>query len=233
MKPIAAIFARGGSKGLPNKNLAYFNGKPLIATTIEFAIESSLFSKVLVSTDSPSIAKVSEEFGAEVPFLRPDYLATDESPEWDSWKHLVTYLENSYDDTPEALVSLPTTAPLRSVGDISKCLQLFSQVRPDAIITVNEARRNPYFNMVSLNSENQAKLLVQPKSSIYRRQDAPKAYDINTVCYVASLKYISTASSILEGDVRAIEIPISVDIDTKEDLDLAEYLRKAIDNEVS
>ena len=119
MKIIAFIFARGGSKGLPNKNIKILNGKPLIAWSIEHAKKINRIDRVIVSTDSEEIAKIAREFGAEVPFMRPLELATDESPEWLSWQHGLKYLKSIDGCLPDLMLSIPATAPLRDVEDIN------------------------------------------------------------------------------------------------------------------
>ena len=115
MKIIAFIFARGGSKGLPNKNIKILNGKPLIAWSIEHAKKINRIDRVIVSTDSEEIAKIAREFGAEVPFMRPLELATDESPEWLSWQHGLKHLKSIDGCLPDLMLSIPATAPLRNV----------------------------------------------------------------------------------------------------------------------
>ena len=146
MKYTALICARGGSKGLPGKNIKLLCGVPLIGRSIQIAKQVGRVDKIIVSTDSEAIAQVAKEYGAEVPFMRPKELAQDNSSEWDVWKHALDYLkENNLD----ALVSLPTTAPLRSVEDIENCLDEYEKDGVDVVITVTEAHRNPYFNMIT------------------------------------------------------------------------------------
>ena len=118
MKTVAFIFARGGSKGLPDKNIRLFSGKPLIAHTIDQAIESNLFTDVVVSTDSENIAKISREYGATVPFMRPSRLANDTSNEWLSWQHAT----NNYVGEIDCFVSLPCTSPLRDYQTVNKMI---------------------------------------------------------------------------------------------------------------
>jgi len=119
---VAFIFARGDSKGLPNKNIKIFNGKPLIAWSIEHAKSIDRINRIIVSTDSIEIAKIAREFGAEVPFMRPKELATDHSPEWLSWQHALKFLSQTEDYLPDLMLSIPTTSPLRDVEDINKII---------------------------------------------------------------------------------------------------------------
>ena len=146
----AFIFARGGSKGLPGKNIRNFCGKPLIAWSIEQALAVESIKGVIVSTDSQEIAEVSRKFGAEVPFMRPNHLAQDESPEILSWKHALNFLLERDGVLPSVMLSLPATAPLRDASDIKNCLDLFNEGHSDVVITVSESYRNPFFNMVQI-----------------------------------------------------------------------------------
>jgi CMP-N-acetylneuraminic acid synthetase len=172
---IAVIFARGGSKGLPKKNIRDFFGKPLIAWSIEHAMAVPRIRRIIVSTDSNEIASVAMAFGAEVPFIRPKSLASDTSSEWLAWQHALKFIESEEGRLPDALVTVPTTAPLRKPSDLNDCLDLYSQGDVDAVLTVTESRRNPCFNMVRVN-DNQILTLFSPvEKHITRRQDAPKA----------------------------------------------------------
>ena len=148
IKVIAFIFARGGSKGLPGKNIRLLGGKPLIAWSIEHALAVKRIERIIVSTDSEEIAVVAREYGAEVPFIRPAELARDNSPEWMAWRHALNYLSESTGVLPEVMVSVPATAPLRHALDIENCLDEYEKSDADIVITVTEAHRSPYFNMV-------------------------------------------------------------------------------------
>jgi CMP-N-acetylneuraminic acid synthetase len=226
MKVPAFIFARGGSKGLPGKNIRVLGDKPLIAWSIQQALAVDRISRVIVSTDSPEIASIARDFGAEVPFLRPGDLAKDESPEWLAWRHGLEFLEASTGVMPELMISLPTTAPLRLTEDIEKCLEEYEKGGADIIITVTDAHRNPYFNMVKHNSDGTFSLVNALGPTITRRQDAPKVYDVTTVCYVANTLFVMNNNSIFEGRVRGVHVPIerSIDIDTLLDFRIAETI---------
>lgn len=128
MNTVAFIFARGGSKGLPGKNIRPLGGKPLIAWSIDQALAVKRIARVIVSTDSREIADVARKYGAEVPFIRPEQLARDDSPEWLSWRHALNYLMDTDGALPEAMVSIPTTAPLRLPIDIENCLDVYEKV---------------------------------------------------------------------------------------------------------
>jgi CMP-N-acetylneuraminic acid synthetase len=226
MKAIACIFARGGSKGLPGKNIRSLAGKPLIAWSIEHAKSVNRISRVLVSTDSEEIAQVSREYGAEVPFMRPEELASDTSPEWLSWKHLLNYLKEADGELPDVLISVPTTAPLRHPEDIDKCLDEFEKNQPDAVVTISDAHRNPYFNMVTARQDGTVSIVNSTASISGRRQDAPVVYDMTTVAYAVSPSFVLSSESIFDGRVRAVHIPVhrAIDIDTLLDFEIAEFL---------
>lgn len=226
MKAVAFIFARGGSKGLPGKNIRLLGGKPLIAWSIEHALSVKRIERVIVSTDSNEIAAVARQYGAEVPFMRPAELAGDNSPEWLAWRHALNYLRKSTGALPEVMVSAPATAPLRFSIDIENCLDEFEKGNADMVITVTDAHRSPYFNMVKTNPDGSVGLVNPPKSTITRRQDSPVVYDMTTVCYVADPMFVMTHNATFEGRVMAVHIPAerAIDIDTLFDFQIAESL---------
>jgi N-acylneuraminate cytidylyltransferase len=228
MKTVAFIFARGGSKGLPGKNIRSLGGKPLIAWSIEQALAVKKIDRIIVSTDSEEIAAVSREYGADVPFIRPAELAKDDSPEWMAWRHALNYVFESTGALPEVMVSVPTTAPLRLSVDIENCINEYQKGDSDVVITVTEAHRSPYFNMVKTHEDGTVGLVNPPTSNIVRRQDAPVVYDMATVCYVVNPNFVMTHQAIFEGRVKAVQVPKerSIDIDTLFDFELAEYLFK-------
>jgi CMP-N-acetylneuraminic acid synthetase len=226
MKATAFIFARGGSKGLPGKNIRPLGGKPLIAWSIEHALSVKRIKRVIVSTDSEEIAAVARNFGAEVPFIRPADLARDDSPEWLAWCHALNYVLETTGALPEVMVSVPTTAPLRLPLDIENCLDEFEKGDADVVITVTDAHRSPYYNMLKTNADGTVGLVNPPQSAITRRQDAPLVYDMVTVCYVFNPEFVMTHNATFEGRVKAIQVPPerAIDIDTLLDFQIAENL---------
>lgn len=224
MKAVAVIFARGGSKGLPGKNIRPLAGKPLIAWSIEHALAVKRIERVIVSTDSEEIAAVAREYGAEVPFIRPAELARDDSPEWLAWQHALNYFLNVDGVLPEVMVSVPTTAPLRLPLDIENCLDEYEKSDTDMVITVTDAYRSPYFNMVKNNADGTVGLVIPPQTAIARRQDAPTVYDMTTVAYVVRPEFVLTHKATFEGRVRAVHVPTerAIDIDTLSDFQIAE-----------
>ncbi len=233
MKTYAFIFARGGSKGVPGKNIKEMCGKPLIAYTIEIAKKIKSIEKIFVSTEDDNIAVIAREYGANV-IDRPPKLALDDSPEWLAWRHALNFLQDTEGALPEVMVLLPTTAPLRFPLDIENCLDAYQRTDVDMIITVTDAHRSPYFNMVKTNADDTVGLVIPPPSSIARRQDAPVVYDMATVCYVANPAFIMSHNAIFEGRIKAVHVPIerAVDIDTLLDFQIAESLLKIRDGEL-
>lgn len=226
MKITAFIFARGGSKGVPGKNIRRLAGKPLIAWSIEQALAVKRVERVLVSTDSEEIAAVAREYGAEVPFIRPAELARDDSPEWLAWRHGLNFLKESGGSYPDALIVVPATAPLREVGDLERCLDEYEKGEVDIVITVTDAHRSPYFNMVRVNDDGTVCLVIPPGGAVVRRQDGPIVYDMTTVAYVAKPEFVMTRNGIFEGKVRSVHVPVerALDIDTPLDFSIAKYL---------
>lgn len=226
---LAGVFARGGSKGIPGKNLRPLCGIPLVGYAVEAARASSRIDRVLISTDDPDIADAAREHGAEVPFMRPGRLARDDTPEWLAWRHMLETLGG--DDgagLPSALVSVPPTSPLRAVEDLDRCIDRFFEAEPDAVVTVCEADRNPYFNMVTMDDQGRVRLVGRGEEAVHRRQDAPVVYDVTTVAYVLRPDFVLGADSLFEGEVQAVEVPRKrgVDIDDWIDWELAEVLMR-------
>lgn len=225
---VAFIFARGGSKGLPGKNIKPLAGKPLIAHAIATARACPRLETVIVSTDDPAIAAVAREHGAEVPFMRPAHLAQDNSPEWLAWQHAIDWFQRERGDF-DSFVSLPPTSPFRAVADVEACLdRLHDQPDTDIVITVRAAERSPWFNMVRLDPDGIARLVIAPNQGIARRQDAPPVYDITTVAYVARPAFVLSADRLFAGRVRTVQVPPerALDIDTPWDFRLAECIAR-------
>ena len=224
---IAFIFARGGSKGLPGKNIKPLAGKPLIAWAIDTARACSHLETVIVSTDDPGIAEVAVAHGAEVPFVRPAELASDTASEWLAWRHAIDWFRRERGDF-DVFVSLPTTSPFRAVADVESCIATLQQPGTDIVITVRPAERSPYFNMVRHDDTGFAHLVIPPEKSLVRRQDAPMVYDVTTVAYAAKPEFILRADRLFEGRVRTVQVPVerALDIDTPYDFMIAECLAR-------
>ena len=221
MKIYAFIFARGGSKGIPDKNIRLLAGKPLLAWAIEIARDIPEINRVFVSTDDTHIAEIARECGAEV-IDRPPELAQDDTPEWFAWQHAVKWLE-ARGDSFDVFLSLPTTSPLRSKEDVLNCLNRLDDVT-DIVVTYTEARRSPWFNMVRIDKNERLHLLVE--GNYTRRQDVPEGYDMATVAYVTRPSFILNHENIWDGFVRGVLIPPerAIDIDTMFDFEMVKLI---------
>jgi N-acylneuraminate cytidylyltransferase len=224
MTSYAFIFARGGSKSIPGKNIKPLQGKPLIQYSIEVALQTSGINNVFVSTDDADIAKVSRSNGAIV-IDRPIELAQDDSPEWQAWKHAISWVREQYGDFEE-FISLPATSPLRSVKDVESAILQRSNIGADICIAITPASRSPYFNMVKQLGNNLIELVNKRTNSISRRQDAPEVFDITTVVYVANVEFIMSHDNIFDGVVTSVVVPRhrAVDIDDMYDFNFAESI---------
>jgi CMP-N,N'-diacetyllegionaminic acid synthase len=224
---ICVIGARGGSKGVLGKNIRPLLGKPMIAWSIEQALECREISRVVVSTDSPDIAAVARQYGADVPFMRPAELATDGAGKWQVWQHALESCERHYSEKFDLYVDLDCTSPLRDVEDIHKAIEQFNTSDVDAIFSVCESRKNPYFNMV----ENVGGCLrvSKPQSPpLVCRQQAPKVLDHVASIYVLKPDYIRNGTGLLSGCAQGYDIGPhkGIDVDCEFDFELIEYLMR-------
>jgi CMP-N,N'-diacetyllegionaminic acid synthase len=178
MKSLCFIAARGGSKGVPRKNIRLLIDKPLIAHTIEKSLNSKIFSNVVVSTDDNEIAKIAKEYGAEVPFMRPKNLATDTTPMHEVMVHGINKLRSlSYEF--EIFVNRDCTVPFIRNVDIISSINLLKKKQCDAVYGVYAQHLNPYFNMLELGSNGYLEFSKKMKNRPSRRQDMPKVYQLN------------------------------------------------------
>ena len=225
---IATIAARGGSKGVPKKNIKPLLGKPLIAYTIEQALNCDSIDHVIVSTDFEEIADVARSYGAQVPFIRPGKLATDFSGKLPVIKHVVTYAIEKMDLKPDIIVDLDPTSPLRLQEDIEECIALVKNEGYDSVITGYRSNKNPYFNMVEINDNGFAQLSKNLSAPVTRRQDAPIVYAMNASIYVWKTNLLLNQNHIISGKVKFYEMPEnrSIDIDSLTDFKLVEMLLK-------
>ena len=223
MTNIATICARGGSVGVPGKNLKPLLGKPLIAYTIECALAAPCIDEVFVSTDDPRIQEVAIAYGAKVPFLRPAELATHQAAKLPVIEHLVNYLEDT-GVSIDKIIDLDPTSPLRLVEDISACYELLTE-DVDVVITAYESDKNPYFNMVELDESGTAKL-VKPMPNVVARQMAPTVFAMNASIYVWHRHSLS--KGLWDGNTNLYEMPRerSIDIDEPLDFEIVELLMK-------
>lgn len=222
MTVIATICARGGSQGLPGKNIRPLHGKPLIAWTIEQALACAAIGSVHVSTDDPAIAEVARAFGADVPGLRPAALATAAAPKLPVIAHLVGEVEAA-GVSVSRIVDLDPTSPLRALADIDACLDLLDD-DTDCVITAYPAEKNPYFNMVELDAGGLAALSKPLGAAVTGRQQAPAVYAMNASIYVWHRH--SLEKGIWAGRTRLHVMPRerSIDVDSLIDFELVELI---------
>ena len=223
MHTICTICARGGSKGLPGKNIRLLKGKPLIAYSIEQALNSKLFECVYVSTDSQLIAEIAREHGAIVPFIRPKELADDGASKIAVIQHLVSFLEGDGRKI-EKIVDLDPTSPLREIDDIRNALNLL-QDEVDVVITGYLSSKNPYFNMVEKKKNGLVKLSKPCDDLFVSRQSSPKVFAMNASIYVWRRSALDNGLWKNEN-IALYEMPHdrSVDIDSLVDWKLVELL---------
>ncbi len=229
MKTLCVIGARGGSQGLPGKNIKILLGKPLISWTIEAALKTPEIDRVVVSTDSEEIADVSKKSGAEVPFLRPDSISGPEVGKFDVWKHALDSCEKYYKEKYDIYVDLDCTNPLRDSEDISNIINQLKKGMSrgvDAIFSICEARKNPYFNMVEADKNGALRMSKTLGSTVIRRQDAPIVFEHVASTYAMTSEYIRMKDHLLSGHTEGYDIGIdkSFDIDSDFDFQMVESL---------
>lgn len=223
-KTSAFIFARGGSKGLPRKNVLPIAGLPLIVHSIHAAQLLGSIDGIYVSTDCQEIATIALDAGAVI-IDRPAELSSDIAPEWLAWQHAIQWVQTKY-GLFDRFLSLPPTAPCRNIGDVQRCLDALT-TDVDLVLTTTPSHRSPWFNMV-VETNNGYLELVKSADHIIRRQDVPACFDITTVAYVAHPAFILSAASIWDGRIRGVKIPSerAIDIDTPVDYAIARFLKE-------
>ncbi len=230
-KVLCTICARGGSKGVKNKNIKSINGKPLIAYTIEQAKQSNLFEHIVISTDSDDIAAIAKEYGAEVFFKRSTKMASDTAGKLDVIRDAFQRSEKYYNEKFDYLIDLDATAPLRSIEDITQSFEQFLKNNNDNLITAMPSRRSPYFNLVEVDNKGKVYLSKTLDNSVVRRQDAPKSYDMNASIYIWKRDVILHSDSLFLEKTGLYVMPEerSIDIDTELDYKFVEFIMKEND----
>lgn len=223
MKPLVIIPARGGSKGIPHKNIKLLGGKPLICHAIDNARSVASDADICVSTDDPEIIKVVENYGLKVPFVRPAELAADNSGTYEVLLHALGFYERQ-GRTYDTIILLQPTSPFRRDEDISEALKQYS-TDIDMVVSVTEARANPYYNCFEADSN--GFLHVSKGDGKYiRRQDAPKAWEYNGAIYIINPQSLKRESLGKFKRRRMYEMDElhSLDLDTPLDWRIAELL---------
>ncbi len=226
MSRICTICARGGSKGVPNKNVRELAGRPLIAHSILQARESGLFDAVAVSSDSENILEVARQWGADYQIRRPDDLASDTAAKVPAIRHCLEEAERISGIRCSVFVDLDATSPLRSVADIHGAVALLESQKVTNVITGATARRSPYFNLVEIDDLGKVKLSKSLEKPVVRRQDAPRCFDMNASIYVWNRDAFLNHPAVFYEDTSLFEMPESRshDIDTELDFEWVEFL---------
>ena len=228
---VGLIPARGGSKGVPRKNLRCVGGQPLVSLAVASALACGRLNRVIVSTDDAEIAEAAQRAGADVPFLRPARLAEDDTPAVAVARHAVEWLE-SYGATVDAIVILQPTSPLRRTSHIDAAIDRFLETGADSVVTVCEVEHSPFW-MQRLEKDRLVPLLPSGMLA-QRRQDLPPVYRLNGAVYVVRRRLLMEDGGIMGPDTRAVVMAQadSIDIDSDLDFQLAELelKRSSADN---
>jgi CMP-N,N'-diacetyllegionaminic acid synthase len=221
---LGIITARGGSKGIPRKNIKLLLGRPLIYYTIEAGKSARLLDRLIVSTEDREIADIAMGYGVEVPFMRPPELALDDTPSLPVLQHAISYMEQVDFFYPEIIVLLEPTAPLRRAEHIDEGIKKILDTDADSVISVCPLKKNPYG--IKIVEGDRAFNFIESDKIYTRRQDLPKLYRFNAALYISKHHVIMKENRILGDDVRAIFMAPeeSVNIDLPMDFMLAEVL---------
>lgn len=222
----ALIPARGGSKRLPRKNVKLLGDKPLIAWSIEAAKASKYIDRVIVSTDDEEIKQVSEQYGAQVPFLRPEHLSNDHASSFDVIKHAICFLQ--LDQPNELIVLLQPTSPLRLVSELDTALEFFIAKNAKGIVSISETEHSPMWSN-TLPENGCMSDFIRPEVQGKRSQDLPRFFRLNGSIYIyETLSLLEQAKMFFDENVYGFETSLetAVDIDTALDFLVAETIIK-------
>lgn len=224
---VAIIPARGGSKGIKDKNLVPVAGKPLIAHTIDVAKATPEIERVIVTTDSPRIAEVARDYGAEVPFLRPSELATDDAPGRAVWKHAIDWLDREESYRPALTFCLQPTSPLREPADLSSAIALHAERRADWVISVSKAKA-PSIWLTNLDADGRIPGYAHAEVTLTQRQAIGDMYLPNGAIFLADREVLMTSDRLYTERTFAYVMPPerSIDIDSPWELNLVNLLMR-------
>jgi N-acylneuraminate cytidylyltransferase/CMP-N,N'-diacetyllegionaminic acid synthase len=222
---ICTIAVRAGSKGVPGKNWRTVAGAPLFAHSVRHAVESGLFDAIVVSSDASEVIAAAREHGATDVVERPAELASDTSGKVPAIVHAVQQVERARGVRFDTVVDLDATSPLREVSDVTGAVELFEREGADSVITGSEAHRNPYFNLVEVDPGTGVAALSK-QGGFLRRQDVPKAYDMNASVYVWKRDVLLADPKVFYPTTRLFEMPPerSRDIDSELDFEIVRWL---------
>lgn len=226
IRRLCTVCARGGSSGVPAKNLRLLGGIPLIAHTVRQAVETGLFEHIAVSSDAPEILEVAREHGATMAILRPPELATDAAPKVPAILHCVQMAEQRAGARYDIVVDLDATAPLRLPADIAGAIRLLEDSDAPNVITACPARRSPYFNLIERREDGEVRPCKPLDPPLTRRQDAPRCWDMNASIYAWRRAALTNTTSVFLPGTALYEMPEhrSIDIDSEHDLVMVELL---------
>lgn len=226
MNIVGIVPARGGSKGVPRKNIVQVGGRPLIAWTIEAAVEADCFSRVIVTTDCEETAEIALQWGAEVPFLRPSELAQDQTSGVDPIIHCLDWMEGHEKCIPDAVMLLQPTSPLRTSGDILNAIKVFQSKRGDSVIACREVRDHPYWTKRIMSDGRAEDFIPDGLKAFPTRQQLPPLYMVNGAIYVFRREVVLKNRSFYGEKNYAYIMPAerSWDIDSPSDLKICEFL---------
>ncbi len=225
---LVTVCARGGSKGVKNKNIYRINGKPLIAYTAEYAFKQEFVDDVILSTDSEEIKTIGEKIGLWAPFLRKDNLGGDFVHKIDVIKDALLMAEKEKNKHYDIVVDLSVTAPIRRNGDLEKGIETLLKGDYDIVFSVVPSKRNPYFAQIEMLNGEVVK--VRDNGNISARQLLPKVYDLNGSIYIWRRKHLLNSSSVMDGKVGIFEMDEMswYDVDTELDMKVVEFLLKEV-----
>lgn len=233
---LGLIPARGGSKGLPGKNIRKLLDKPLIAHTIEAALDSTYLTRVIVVTDSKEIASIARQYGAETPFVRPAEVSGDKSHAFEVYRYTAQWLRDYENYEPDIICNMLCTTALRNSYDIDQCIKLMLETGCDWCFTVNEMEHHPYRTIVKDGTGRMKPFFDIPREVMWaNRQELPKMFRFNggviagkTHHILNNKEYNIDNVNFANVDVRCVEMPLdrSFDIDTEEDFHLTEIVLK-------
>ncbi len=226
MRILGTICARGGSKGVKNKNIRELAGKPLIAYAIEYLTKWKKADRIVCSTDSEQIAKIAKKYGAEIPYLRPAELASDDTSKIHVLQHLVNFCEKQDNIKYDKIVDLDPTAPLRKKSFLEEAFKKFIDSDAYNLYSVCKSKKNPYFNLVEVGENGYAHLCKQ--SNVVRRQDAVAVFEMNASIYIYNRDFLMKTNTLHSDKTIIYEMPEvpSIDIDTELDFIFVEFLIK-------
>jgi len=228
MNILCTICARKGSKGVKNKNIVIINNKHLIYYTILLAKKSKIFEDIVFSTDSKKFQKIAKKYGLNSFFLRPKKLSTSNIPKIPVIRHALIKSENFYKKKYDYIIDLDVSSPLRTVSDIKKAFNKIIKTKSDSLFSVNNSRKNPYYNVVESKKNNIFKLIKNFKHSINSRQIAPKVYDMNASIHIWKRKALLKNDTLFSKKNTIYVMPDNRghDIDSKNDLKIVSYFLK-------